>query len=258
MAIDKYVARFYPAGAGTAVKSCAVADTTCTVTGLAAGSYTVKLQAHNAVGWGPASTAGGPVTITGAPGAPAAPAASSAGPGRIAGAWSTPNSNGGEPIDQYQLRVYASGAAAPIKSCTVLVPALTCGVSGLPADTYTTRVRAHNAAGWGPVSPASSGVTITGVPGAPTAVAATSPAAGKVTATWAPPNSDGGKVVDRYVVRVYPQGSNVVAKSCTVTAPTLQCSVTSLAAGTYVVRLQAHNVAGWGALSALSDPVTVA
>ncbi|MFN8125186.1 MAG: fibronectin type III domain-containing protein [Candidatus Nanopelagicales bacterium] len=97
---------------------------------------------------------------------------------------------------------------------------------------------------------------MTGIPGAPANPVATWLGAGKAKATWDQPGSDGGEAIDKYTVRFYPAGSTTAAKACSAIAPALSCSVAGLPAGTYTVRVQAHNAAGWGPLSDSSAAIT--
>lgn len=78
-----------------------------------------------------------------------------AAPLSVAVAWLAPASAGSSQVSAYEVTSTPGG-----KRCIAKAPALTCTVAGLAAETaYTFRVRALNAAGWGPSSEPSEAVT---------------------------------------------------------------------------------------------------
>jgi levanase len=110
------------------------------------------------------------------------------------------------------------------------------------------------------------------VPGAPTAVSATSTTAGTADVTWTAPTDTGGSPVTGYtvtavstIVRATSVGvtriGNAVAASapsCTAPADVTACSVSGLTPGaSYTFVVQATNVVGASPDSDASDPVTV-
>jgi hypothetical protein len=167
-----------------------------------------------------------------------------AGDRRVRVSWTPQLTDGGAPITRY--RVIASPADA---SCTA-EDATSCTVRGLTNGTpYQFRVRARNAAGWGPSTFWSAPTTPRTVPGAPRNVTGV-PANRAVTVTWQAPASDGGSPITRYTARSSPGGL-----TCTTTGRRT-CTVSGLTNGTrYTFRVQARNAAGWGAWSARSAAV---
>lgn len=252
--IDSYAARAYLDGSTTAVRSCtAPTPAGCTITGLAMGSYSIKVQAHNALGWGPLSAASNSQSVTTKPGAPVNPVAAAGAPAALVASWGAPASDGGVTVDSYTVRAYLDGATAAAKSCTAATID-GCTLTGLVGGSYTVKVQAHNALGWGPLSAASAAAVVVGKPGAPTnPVATPTGTAGALSATWTAPVSDGGAQIDNYLARAYLNGTTA-SKYCYATTPA-GCTITGLPAGSYTVKVTAHNVHGWGTVSAAS-PLT--
>jgi hypothetical protein len=90
------------------------------------------------------------------------------------------------------------------------------------------------------------------VPGKPTGVTAVA-SDGAATVKFKAPASNGGAAIIRYIATAYPEG-----QTCWATT-TLQCTVVGLTNGsTYTFRVAAVNVAGTGAESNPSSPVTPA
>jgi hypothetical protein len=94
-------------------------------------------------------------------------------------------------------------------------------------------------------------------PGAPTIGTATA-AVGGASFTWTAPANNNGAPIDTYTVEVRDSVSNALVKSVTIPAPATSTLVTGLTAGQAVkLRVAAHNSAGLGAFSGLSNTVTV-
>ena len=148
--VSQYEAASSPGG-----QTCVTTSTTCTITGLTAGtSYTFTVRARSAAGWGLASIPSNEVIPT-APAPPGAPTGviAQAGDTTAAVSWMAPANAGASPILEYEV-VSSPGSA----SCSTMT--LSCDVTGLTNGTsYTFTVRAKSAVGWGPYSATSNSVT---------------------------------------------------------------------------------------------------
>jgi predicted RNA-binding protein with TRAM domain len=249
--ILSYQATASPGGASCTYTVSQPENDTCTVTGLTNGTaYTFTVTATNANGTGANSSTSSPVTPSSVPDAPtsvtATPAASSA-----AVKWNAAG-NEGSTILSYQATASPGGA-----SCTYTVSQPendTCTVTGLTNGTaYTFTVRATNANGTGANSSASSKVTPSSVPDAPTSVTAT-PAASSAAVKWNAAGNEGSTILS-YRATASPGGA-----SCTYTVSKPEndtCTVTGLTNGTaYTFTVTATNANGTGAASAPSNSVT--
>ncbi|MFI5934531.1 fibronectin type III domain-containing protein [Actinoplanes sp. NPDC051494] len=169
------------------------------VTGLANGvTYTVRVRAVNSAGPGAAS-ASALVTPATTPGAPTALSAS-AGDAQAVLMFTAPG-DGGDAITSYQVST-DDGATWSALAVTGSGTALTGTVSGLDdGTTYTVRVRARNSVGPGPASASVPVTPVSGLPGAPTGLAATR-GDRSVTLSWSPPADEGGSPVTSYDVSV--------------------------------------------------------
>ena len=224
-----------------------------TATGLTNGErYYFRTRAHNAAGWGPYST-----VVTAVPRkVPTAPRSPAATPGnaRVKLTWRRPSSTGGAAINRYAVQRTTSSSGTWTRIAYSTTRRYT--AKGLTNGTrYYFRVRAHNAAGWGPYSTVVTAVPRT-VPSAPLALVAT-PGNSSVTLSWKPPSNTGGGKIDIY--RVQQQG--LFGAWNDVASPTgLKYTVGSLTNGTkYSFRIRAHNAAGWGPVSTVvgAGPFTV-
>jgi hypothetical protein len=126
-------------------------------------------------------------------------------------------------------------------------------VTGLTAGgNYTFTVTAKNAFGTGAASSASNALRVFTVPSAPRALIAKATLAGSVAITFAPPATNGGEAVIRYVVAVAPTCAGCSGTTTTGTSTT----ITGLTAGRrYSFSVRAENQAGTGPASASSSPV---
>ncbi len=215
--------------------------TTATVTGLANDrSYSFTTGAHNAAGIGPLSSPAiaKPSATTTVPGAPIGLMAMH-GDGQVTLSWSAPGSNGGAMIDYYL--VYVDGVALTDHYSTT-----TATVTGLAnGHSYVFTVSAHNIVGYGLRSDAvtsAPSVTLT-VPDIPTGLTAV-PEDGQVFLSWAPPDGNGGAMIDYYVV--YQNGTEIAH------ADSLSITVSDLTNGiSYSFSVAAHNTVGSGARSSI-------
>jgi hypothetical protein len=255
--IDRYAVQISTSGtsAWTNIAFTAVGETSYLATaGMGNGTtYYFRVLAHNTFGWGPASPVVGATPRT-VPNAPrfftASPAANA-----VNLSWQPPSSDGGAAITGYE--VQWRGASSPCDSgwSSVAVVAGTSGnVPGLVnGDRYCFRVRARNAAGWGPFSD-----IVTARPGVPSAVrncaisALSYPDQGggiswEVDVTWSPPASNGGYELVSYTVQI-DDGSGPVLH----TVPAGQLSLVGLQAhsGSYWASVWAQNSLGLGTSSA--------
>jgi Fibronectin type III domain len=214
------------------------------ITGLVNGqTYSFKVSAHNLAGSGAWSE-----TVTAAPSAaqtvPDAPSGLVATPGnaQVSMSWKAPTSNGGAAIDYYI--VYQNGIdIAHTTLTTKTVSGLINGIS------YTFKVAAHNSVGLGSQSAPVTCVPLT-IPGTPGGLSA-DPGNGRVSLGWSAPSSNGGAVIDYYIV--YRNGTDIAHQT------TNGQIVTGLTNGvSYTFTVAAHNAAGNGPQSSgvAATPIT--
>lgn len=178
--------------------------------------------------------------------------AASAGAGQAALSWTAPAGDGGSAIVDYRVEYKASASADWLTFSHGASAADTITVTGLANGTaYDFRVAAVNALGAGaPSAPASA--TPRTVPGAPTALVATTPTSSEVALAWAAPASDGGTAIVDYLVEFRRSTDAVWSTFGSVT--TTSATVTGLTAGTtYDFRVSARNAAGTGVASAVAS-----
>jgi hypothetical protein len=166
--------------------------------------------------------------------------------------WVRP-SNGGSPVTQYEIAVYHDDVVLGIHVFKSTVT--TQLIEGLKnSSTYTFKVAAKNAVGWGKFSARSAPATI-GVPsppGKPTVVAGKS----RATVSWKAPSANSGLPVNGYRVIPILKGQPKPARVFSSTA-THQV-ITGLATGKkFSFTVSARNKRGWGAPSPESDTVTI-
>jgi hypothetical protein len=190
-------------------------------------------------------------TIINPPAAPTAVTAT-AGVGQAVLRWTAPTVTNGAAVSAYVVTVLVAGVVQ--KTVTFATAALTDTVTGLTAGkSYTFKVQAKNVAGAGTASALSNAIKTITPPGAPTAVTAAA-GVGRAVLRWTAPTVTNGGAVSAYVVTVLVAG--VVQKTVTFATAALTDTVTGLTAGkSYTFKVQAKNVAGAGAASALSNAV---
>jgi len=212
------------------------------ITGLTNGTaYTFTVTATNAVGTGPASTPSIAATPMGLPGAPTA-ASAVAGDTTAQISFTAPANNGGSAITSYTVTSTPGGLTATGAASPLTVNGLTNGTA------YTFTLTATNAVGTGPVSTASAAVTPTGVPNAPTAVAAVAGNAQAQVSFTAP--AANGSPITSYTVTSNPGG-------LTATGTASPLTVNGLTNGTaYTFTVTATNAVGTGPASTASASVT--
>lgn len=209
-------------------------------------TYTFSVRAQNAIGLGPAGSAG-PLDVPTAPSAPRDVVAGVNGTS-VALTWNPPLDDGGAPVAGYM--VYVSPGGDPY-----LVPASATSrvVNGLtPLRSYEFTVVAFNSVGAGVPSEVVGPIAIPTVPGTPTTVTAVEQGAAALV-TWEPSIDDGGSPVTFYEVEASPGGAIV-----TVGPSAANALVPGLTPGqTYTFRVRARNAVGDSPASTWSAPVTI-
>ncbi len=253
-AVSDYYVYVYPNGGSSYRVDTQSAGTSYTVTGLTNGSsYSFAVSAVNGKGEGPQSSQSAAVTPATVPGPPQNPYAA-CGNAACGTHWDAPASNGGAAIDDYRVTVNPSGGTP--YTIDTQSTATSYQVNGLTNGTsYTFSMAAHNWAGWGSNSGNSVARTPDVVQNAPGAPVATGGQSQQVPLSWTAPTPDGGTAIDSYRITVYPSGGS----SYTVDTGTAGTSytVTGLTNGTsYQFSVMAHNGAGFGAASPMSNAAT--
>jgi hypothetical protein len=184
-------------------------------------------------------------------GPPGVPTEVNASPGPDSGtalvSFKPPADAGGSAISSYTATSDPDGKTGEAATSPITVPGLTAGVE------YTFTVRATNAAGKGPASAPSTGLTLAPAaspPGPPTGVAATAGAdPGSAVVSFAAPSDDGGAPITGYTATSSPDGLTGSGAASPLT-------VKGLTSGTqYTFTVRAANSAGDGPESAPSAPV---
>jgi uncharacterized repeat protein (TIGR02543 family) len=241
--ITSYTVQAYNA-AGSAVSGAtctAIAPaTTCDVSAnLVAGSnYTFKATATNAIGTSSASSASTSIAINAAPSVPInVTAVASNASATIS--WDPPININGSAVTGYTVTAYTAENNSA-GTCSTSAPTETCAISGLTNGLpYTFKVTATNGIGTSASSVASSAVTPSTIPNAPTSVIA-SMGDERASISFTAPANNGGSALLSYTVTSSPGDF-----TCTVNAPSTSCNVTGLTNGTsYTFTVKARNING--------------
>jgi large repetitive protein len=223
--------------------------TTCDVsTGLVAGTaYTFTVTATSVAGTSSASTASTSASINAAPSEPRNVTAVK-GNTTATVSWDAPLDSRGSDVTGYTATAYTSGNVSA-GTCTTVAPIETCEITGLTNGTpYTFKVTASNAIGTSAQSTASSAVTPSTVPNAPTGITVASGDA-QVTVSFTAPTNNGGSSVTGYTV--------TASNGSTISGTTSPLIITELTNGTaYTFTVKATNVNGDSVASSASASAT--
>ena len=236
----------------------ASSNTTIVVTGLTNNTlYIFRVSAINAVGTGNPSGFSNAVKPLTTPGAPSIISlVRLAGTGAaISVTWSAPSSNGGSPIQQYDVNYSDnSGSSWSIKSVSgntlsTIVDSLT------PGESYIFRIIAINAAGAGTFSSNSAPIIPATVPSEPTNVVGTV-GDSQISLTWNAPSFNGGLSITDYTIQYKADGEENWQIFSDGTSANTSAVVTSLINGvSYIFRVLATNAVGDSIESTISSEV---
>lgn len=228
------------------------------VTGLTNGkSYRCRATATNAFGQSfpssqsaqfiPAAVPGAPTGVTTRSGA----TATTTGP--LVVSFSPPVVTGGRPITAYSVACTSANGGVARTASGALAPVTVSGAT--TGKSYTCKVRAANAVGFGAYS-AVSAAMIVGSPAAPTLTGVTKPVTGSLRVAFTPNGGNGSPITGFTAGCTSSNGG--VQRSVSVSNPALRAVVvTGLTAGkTYTCRVQAVNARGRG-LASLSSSAKV-
>jgi hypothetical protein len=203
--------------------------------------YYFRVAAHNAAGWSAPSKVVRAVPRT-VPNAPTPPTVTP-GDGSVTLNWQRPAGNGAA-VDYYQVRRAVSPASWT--TFPAQKPAEFIDTNVINGGSYFYRVRAHNAAGYGPFSTVVIGVPRT-VPSAPASCSASGFEVTKkwVSYGWDAPASNGGVPITGYVIQVFRNGIIQGTQAGSPTPPFANVFEVQYS-GNYDVDIYAVNKAGWG------------
>jgi hypothetical protein len=184
-----------------------------------------------------------------APAAPKKPSVQAAGATALKVSWA-PAGDGGSDLTGYEVRVATGGTVIR----TVTTTGTSATITGLKArSAYSVTVRARNAVGASPASPAA-GLDLE-TPGKPAKPAATASSATAVKVAWKAPKGTGGPAITGYQVRVY-SGSKLV-QTVDVAADKRSATVSGLEGrARYSVVVRAKNGVGFSASSTKASVTT--
>lgn len=172
--------------------------------------------------------------------------------------YTKPTSDGGATILYYKATAFLVSVNTNISAINYGSASGSVTVQGLTVGTtYTFEVLAHNGAGDGPYSTASTGVTTYTVPGAPTIGTVTYTSGSTATVAFTAPGSTGGTgvTITGYTVVGFISGVQIAEYDIGTTSPIL---VTGLIGGqSYTFKVFATNNIGPSALSSASTAIAV-
>jgi predicted phage tail protein len=240
---------------------------TGSITGLAAGTYTLQVRATNAVGSGPFSARSTGVSPATVPGVPTSVTTAQT-PAAITVNWVAPAATGGAPLTGFAVQVIAPATGRALSTQTAGPADTRLSITGLRVGTsYRFRVQAVNAVGSGLWSARTAAVLVVTVPGAPingTPVRGAAGGALTFMANWTPPASTGGSPITGYRVRVVRMSDGTAAATpvsetasavLPATARSYLATVTTPAGTSYRFQVEAINALGPGPRSARSANV---
>ena len=221
------------------------------ISGIASGSYSVRVAAKTAAGLGIFSPYAYTQTFSksSAPSAVTATAGTLTNLGKVIVSWQTPSDTGNLPILNYILQYNSAGtwvnyASLPANSTTATVTGLTTGLR------YSFRVAALTSAGQSAVSDGGASATVLGLPAAPTSLAVTVTNTNSIllaTLSWIAPTNTGGSAITGYSVTVTYQGTSTQKPSqgtATLTEPFFLAQ--NSATGVYTFSVKAITEIGIG------------
>ena len=210
-------------------------------------SYTFQVVAIDKYGQNSPASAIATFTAQSIPANPTTVSAE-AGLGSVTLTWTAPSNTGGLPLGDY--KISAAGVttkSVPNSTTFITIDKLTAG------STYTFLIRATNALGESPGAQFAV-ATVLNVPGAPTGVSANA-SGSSITASWVAPTSNGGSAITGY--KVYLINSSGTDQGEPLAATSTTAVFTSVAPGTYGVKVVATNNLGDSARSSASLSVLI-
>jgi hypothetical protein len=163
--------------------------------------------------------------------------------------WTAPTNTGGLALTGYKITATGISTTAADSATSKVVEGLADGT------TYSFKIIAVNANGESASSDFSDAKTAD-VPDAPTGVTATANAT-TISNSWSAPTNNNGSAITEYkVYLINSTGTDVTAQTKTTTNTSVD--MTTVAAGTYTVKVTAKNAVGESARSSASSSVTIA
>lgn len=241
-AITGYTARAYNAAiGGSLASSCTTTHLTCTISSLTNGiTYYIDVIATNGVGSSIASSPRVSALPAALPGAPTL-GAITAGNAYLSVAFTAGTADANAPITGYQYST--DGGTTWANATGTSSPILITGLAN--GTTYSVKLRANSAVGFGSASNAGSGKPFS----APDSVASGTISYvannGSVDVTWVAPSNNGATITSYEVTAFSAEIGGSQSSTCS-TSGAVTCRLNSLSNGTtYYVSIQAVNSAGY-------------